>query len=283
MVIEVHYYRDRPKTSSNLHKDTLGQTMFVNLNYTNEKDLPGPEWVENPPLHETHEQLLEENLPPQFLKDLEPTRDLGKPTLIKTGIVPPSGVVSFVDETIHHATPLLGHRDIKLKEVRKFMSEDPDFAELYPVAMKAYTKSQKKPSGLFKKFQSTKEFKDLFKVALDETQKDVWRSLMELCSGADGFEVNRPTLLHHGMLNDQIDRLLSGYGPSSFNSVNIPSRARKDGSLERLKMTTDDEGKKPLQLTRQMSQRALTKDLPVDPGGERRFFRTWVRAVKTGG
>lgn len=280
VVVEVHYYRRRSKQQANLHKDTLGQTMFVNLNYTNDVPLPGPEFVVNPPLHDTHEQKLRESMPDQFLQDLQGTRDLPKPKVIETTIVPPNGVVAFVDETIHHATPLLGHREVRIDKLRRFLVEDPDFAPLYPLAKKAYDKSVKKPSGLFKKFQKPKEFASLFDTQLSDQEKERWRALMELCSGADDFKVNRPTLLTLGMKRKQVDRLLSGYGPDTFNQVNIPGRARKDGGTGRLPMTTDPEGTQPIKLSRRMSMLALDDQLPVDPGGDRRFFRTWVRAVR---
>jgi hypothetical protein len=88
-------------------------------------------------------------------------------------------------------------------------------------------------------------------------------------------------LFKHGLTHQQIDRLLSGYGPDTFNSVNIPAKAREDRTTGRIPMTRDKKGKKPLQLTRQMSLLALDDKLPEEPEGPRRFFRTWVRTVRT--
>lgn len=280
VVIEIHYYRSRAKTQANLHKDTLGQTMFVNLNYTNDKPMPGPEFVVNPPLVSTHEKKLEENMPEQFMEDLEQTRGMGRPRTIETGIMPPYGVVSFVDETIHHATPLLGHREVRIDKVRQFLKEDQDFSAFFTQAQAAYNESVKKPKGLFKHFQKPKQFLDLFDVELDGKEKDRWRALMELCSGQDDAKVDRPELMRLGLTGKQVDRLLSGYGPDTFNSVNIPAKAHKDALPGRSPLTTGKSGK-PLQLKRQMSQLALDKQLPEDPGGPRRFFRTWVRTVRT--
>lgn len=114
VIVEVHYYRSRSKKAANLHKDTLGQTLFVNLNYTNEGVAPGPEWIINPPLVGSHEEHIEEQLPGQFMADLETIRgSTPTPTMIETGDLPAYGVVSFVDEAIHHATPLLGHREVR--------------------------------------------------------------------------------------------------------------------------------------------------------------------------
>lgn len=280
VVVEVHYYRRRNKQQANLHKDTLGQTMFVNLNYTNDQPIPGPEFIVNPPLHKTHERAIEQNLPPEFMSDLKQTRDnLPPPKLIETKIVPPHGVVSFVDEAIHHATPLLGHREVRLDAVRTFLAQDPDFSGLYAKALHAFRTATTKPTGEFELLEEPKSFAELFDVELDPTEKERWRALMELCSGSDDFKVNRPTLVHLGMTHGQVDRLLSTTGPDTFNSVNIPQRARDDGTMGRLKMTEKKD--RPVQLSRRMSMLALDDQVPVDPGGERRFFRTWVRAVRT--
>jgi hypothetical protein len=113
------------------HKDTKGQTLFVNLNYHMNQEIVGPEFVRNPPLLEAHEQQIAESLPIEFVSDLRVTRPKADPTEIAASVVPAYGFVAFVDEAIHHATPLYGHRFVKGGEFKAFlMRNHPDeFAE----------------------------------------------------------------------------------------------------------------------------------------------------------
>ncbi|HEY5878793.1 MAG TPA: hypothetical protein VIU11_07775, partial [Nakamurella sp.] len=136
IVVEMHYYRDRPKDNPNMHKDTIGQTLFVNLDYiTTERDA-GPEYIVNPPLIATHERKVAQTLPDEFLKDLKKARkNLDPASSIDVVELQPNQVVAFVDELIHHSTPLVEHREVKSKELKEFLKQDADFKDLYPAAV----------------------------------------------------------------------------------------------------------------------------------------------------
>ncbi len=69
VLIEVHYYRSRDQASSQFHKDTLGKTLFVNLDYDNEDPIAGPEYLLQPPTVQAHEDQIAETLTPEFLSD----------------------------------------------------------------------------------------------------------------------------------------------------------------------------------------------------------------------
>lgn len=276
IVVEVHYYRKRNKQQANLHKDTLGETLFVNLNYTNQDTMPGPEWIENPPLHDVHQKKLETSLPDQFNKDLSGIHQSPQGTRIETEDIPPNGVVAFVDEAIHHATPMLGHRPVTVAGLKKFLAEDPDFKNGLAKAQKAY--SWEKSTGLWTLIKGT--FKSNMGTGYTDQEILLWQALMDLWQKGDQDQLRRPELLAIGMSEDQVDRLVSGYGTSPHTSVSIPTGARTDGGTNRLPLKTDDSKKPPITLKRTMSQRSLNRTLPVDPGGDRRFFRTWVRAVR---
>lgn len=132
ILVEVHYIKARGKEMAGFHKDTRGQTLFVNLNYHAEDssggyDLVGPEYVINPPPSTTHDAVIgteetEGTLPKAFMDDLRLTRrELGEPEKIKTGIVKAYGYVAFVDEAIHHSTPYYGHRFVTGTEFKEHL------------------------------------------------------------------------------------------------------------------------------------------------------------------
>ena len=60
----MHYYRARDKEMAGFHKDTRGQTLFVNLNYHIEDQQQqglatrGPEYVVNPSPNVTHDAQI---------------------------------------------------------------------------------------------------------------------------------------------------------------------------------------------------------------------------------
>jgi len=310
IIVEVHYYRDRSSTPASMHKDTLGQTLFVNLNYTNEEEMSGPEFIVNPPLQAEHEQAIEENLPAEFMTDLKYVRDaVGRPQKIQVKTLPAHGVVSFVDEAIHHATPLIGHRQVSAKNVRLFLQNEMPFAAHYEHALKAWNKANEKPTATTKKSkgitlfkskpkpkpQAQETFADLFQAP--DKEKERWEALLSVTAkGDDETMLNRrdlqegPTLQQAGLSEADVDRLLAHYGPVGFTSASIPAPARKGGA-ERAPFEV--EGKK-IVLKREMSQKALEGKLPrvaVKSGkiteglfatavSRRAFFRTWVRAVR---
>ena len=90
ILVEVHYYRERDMSQTGFHKDTLGETLFVNLNYDMERTVVAPEIVVNPTPSQSHDEQTQNTLPPKFRQDLQTTRDeLGAPTEYATGIANP--------------------------------------------------------------------------------------------------------------------------------------------------------------------------------------------------
>jgi len=299
-----------------MHKDTLGQTLFVNLNYTNEQEMSGPEFIVNPPLQAEHEQAIEENLPAEFMSDLKYVRGaVGQPKLIKAGTVAPHGFVSFVDEAIHHSTPLIGHREVSATNVRLFLENETPFKDHYRQALAAWNKSQEKPAEVKAGFLGSlfgskpkqppppKSFAELFQANVEVKEKVRWEALFGITEGDGRTKLDRPVLYKAGLSEDDVDLLLSQYGPDTFTSAQIPAKARKEGKGEarapfwKTPPTKEAEGRK-IVLKREMSQKALDRQLPrvaVQSGdikegqfasekyaktGRRAFFRTWVRAVR---
>ena len=122
ILIEVHYFRERDMSATGFHKDTLGETLFVNLNYAMDKKVIGPEYVVNPPPSPTHDEQLAASLPKGFRDDLAYTREkLGEPKEIGAKMVDPYGYVAFVDEAVHHATPHHWHRHATGGDLTKYL------------------------------------------------------------------------------------------------------------------------------------------------------------------
>src|SRR4030095_15572990 len=104
------------------HKDTIGDTLFVNLNFLNQAEIAGPEYILNPPAIPQHEENIKGTLPQKFLNDLAAAREkLPDPTKIAATRIPAKGVVSFVDELIHHTTPHVGRRTVSGQQLAEFL------------------------------------------------------------------------------------------------------------------------------------------------------------------
>jgi hypothetical protein len=159
IVVEVHYYRRRRQDVSQFHKDTLGQTLFVNLNYHIGQDIAGPEYVVNPMPVKAHDDLIGGTLPPAFLSDLAYTRKaLDEPTEIGASTIPAYGVVAFVDEAIHHMTPKRGHRSVSGGAFAQYLKEEysgdkkatipPEWTEMASKSLAQYTRREFAAAGM---------------------------------------------------------------------------------------------------------------------------------------
>jgi hypothetical protein len=275
ILVEVHYYRNRFQATPILHKDTKGQTLFVNLNYVNDKEIAGPEYILNPPAFPGHELQIAGSLPDKFLDHLAKAKNrLGAPTKIGSSVIPAHGVVSFVDELIHHATPLLRSRTTpisssKLAEYlqRKFPVE---FKQAV-AASDAYLKS-----GYTSAISASAAswIASWFSSSVIESRK--WYVWIQMTKSNRTFD--KLALQLSGFTATQLDEMLEmdeAYN-RGFLHASIPSTT---GGGSFLAPTP--------QLKRQMSSELLRaerfKKQQQVPEGEqpppRRFFRTWVRAV----
>lgn len=265
VVVEVHYYRSRPAVGDFLHKDTLGQTLFVNLNYDTDVDILGPEYVLNPDVVPKHEEQIRDSLPEQFLADLQWVRGrLGRPTEVSIASVKPNQFVAFVDEAIHHKSPHAGGRTLTAKQLLAFIEKEYGAGVVDDIraAGKAFREANQGPTAVWYLVSGT-TVADFVKVAPVKHAK----LLLQLVDLADlgGAVIDRSGLKDAGMTPDAIDRLLDSYWPN-FREVGIPGA----GSVE---LTNAP-------LKRQASDDALNKRLPPPVQGDRRFFRTWVRIVR---
>jgi hypothetical protein len=270
ILVEVHYIRARPKDMAGFHKDTQGQTLFVNLNYhAGEHSLRGPEYVLNPPRSAKHDERIygtddkPGKLPKQFTDDLTYARgQLGDPTEIRSsGTVNPYGYVAFVDEAIHHATPFFENRYVTPAEFKKYLGNT-NKAKLDEIVSAKEKKADVNPSV----------------IGPGEVEK--WSAWWQMLNAPKD---TRYTRLHFAatMKGDEFDRMLESVGAEEgaarqhggaggWYAASIPS----DG-LSPLRPV----GKPPL--IRQASNPELSKTWPkqLPEDVPRRFLRTWVRVV----
>lgn len=268
-VVEIHYYRKRQTVMKDmLHKDTFGQTLFVNLNYDTAVDIPGPEYVLNPAVVDKHEEQIVLSLPEKFMDDLRWVRgQLGRPTEISIATVKPNQFVAFVDEAIHHMSPQLGGRTVSGNQLIAFLEKTygDNYVQDAMAARKAFRSASSGVKGLARSLQSSpKPFSRFLKV-IHPVDSVMWYTLMELVETPNAV-INRLALTETRLRADLIDELLTENW-EGYSNVSIPNAGTAplaDGPLKR-----------------QASRDALSNQVPAPTTDDRRFFRTWVRIIKT--
>jgi hypothetical protein len=298
ILVEIHFYLARSMDQWGMHKDTKGSTLFVNLNYHMNQDVVGPETLVNPLPTPKHDEALgikdgaatdEGTLPSEFLSDLLTTRgELGEPTKIGNQTVPAFGYVAFVDEAVHHATPLYGHRSVKGKHFKKYLEKTQPSAYI-KAAEVGYAKWKKSWTGTL-----YTSFSDYMDPTSPIPQQDAakWLEWMKMCDVSKAETAyKRPQFVRAGMTNDDIDLMLEKVAKITdaekedptdrptettgfFRDADVPM----PGTQKAIRSPLKAKGKPPLK--REMSQKALAGTLPAPAEKDRRFFRTWVRAVK---
>lgn len=119
--IDVNWYQNRKADLKNLeiHKDTAGDNLFVNLIFGNKKQIPATEWaLDFLTPSEERAEVLRKYMPSMHEK-IEVARNemkghgknLPGVEQIEGGLLPPMGFVSWVDELVWHSTPMARHRD----------------------------------------------------------------------------------------------------------------------------------------------------------------------------
>jgi hypothetical protein len=115
----------------------------------------------------------------EFLRDLYAARKATPfQPIVRNKDLPPHAVVSFVDEAIHHATPLVGHRQVRLSQLRDFLAADDEFRAIFPLAEAAYLSSSAAGSA-----QRRAKFRKLLEDVSDQTEQEKWYQLIQLYAG----------------------------------------------------------------------------------------------------
>jgi ribosomal protein S18 acetylase RimI-like enzyme len=242
ILIEVHYYYDRPQDSIRLHKDTLGDTLFLTLNYLSDQETAGPEFILNPDPVEAHEKYIAGRYPQNILEDFSLARKkLPQPTTIGATKIPAKGVIALVDELNYHATPFIGRRTVTGNEVNKFMKE--------------------------KNLKSTwYAFHPEWRYNMDEIRRSELR-------GVDGKVL---TVVEIEEFFEKFEETRDIRGKASIAKGRDPT----EFDIKQLEPPIRGQGRPAL--TRTMSSWAREHKLPkpLPKGVKRQFFRTWVRVVR---
>lgn len=304
IVVDVDFYYERPADAVGFHKDTVGRSLFVNLNFNNSSLIMGPEYILNPPPIVEHDAHTSSKLPEIFKRHLIDQRaKLGEPTKIVATRVPPYGIVSFVDELIHHSTPYKEHRGVSGDQLYNFFAKDDEAAyktaslvdrleNLMNGPSKSVTRQELTNLGLEDRqvsylfegrdrlFITTEEIKE--KLA-GNPEYDGMKNTVSANPKAMGIVQFSKTKAHFykedlmsaGMPQVDADVLFQAYNKRSMDHVSLAG-CENDCHLDIQSRIY------PIQrprLKRQMSKELLRGTLPVDTGEKRQFFRTWVQAI----
>lgn len=303
-VIDVDFYYQRPAKSIGFHKDTVGRSLFVNLNFNNAQEIMGPEYILNPPAIDKHDQHIAPKLPTAFLDDLVSERQrLGVPGEIMNTRIPAHGMLSFVDELIHHTTPFLGHRGLTFfpDELAKTASEL-QVAKRLLTLINGTSKAQGNsreflrdyiglderqigflfdrvigssvPTGYIKtKLQGNPEFEKMKKLAGHQFNL----SLLQRISEEDRpFEPGE--LAQAGLSPQFISFLIDEHNKHDLSTVSLAGCEEAcDKDIKSEKFPIMPEGKPRLE--RRMSRDLVEGNLPPPTAEKRQFFRTWVQTI----
>jgi hypothetical protein len=286
--VEMHYYRARDKEMAGFHKDTQGQTLFVNLNYHIEDQeqqglaTRGPEYVLNPPPNVKHDaqiygtvgkkdvpvdQQKAGSLPPKFTSDLAEVRQgLDAPNVIKSaGTIQPYGYVAFVDEAIHHATPFDQGRYVTPTEFKMYLEET--YAKEVAEIRSAKQEKRKWNADIIPKRHWKKwERWDAMMLAEDDKQRTTRYNREKL---ADMTDTEFRRMLAAVGSKQGAERKFGGAG--GWYAAAIPGTGAE----------TPLRGKGKPAFRREASLQDVKKNLPapLPANVSRRFIRTWVRAI----
>ena len=149
--VSIDYFHLRSLAAVGFHKDTLGQTLFIHLAFSNEKPILGTEWIVDMGPGGLNEPAAlwphESKLPDWFKRDLLEARTRWKQFASENGpksdafriwgeTLAPFGSVSFNDPLIIHTTPDTTSRkaaDNKLSQQQGFVEESTGGRVSYPL------------------------------------------------------------------------------------------------------------------------------------------------------
>jgi hypothetical protein len=263
------------------HKDTKGETLFVNLNYhVGDTRVMGPEYVLNPAPSPAHDEQIKgtggksRTLPKAFTDDLDETRrTLGEPSEIRTGIVNPYGYVAFVDEAIHHATPYYGHRFVTGAELKAYL------AQRYPAQTAEIIRADRQyqaawwPSGVYP-FSSY-----VNKKIIGQAEVPKWEKWLAMIRDATRRQQYTREQLAATMDSVEIDRMIETVGSfegaarkgaGGFWAASIPGSGL---------FPVNRTGRPPLKRQASTSDFKSIRPEPLPESVPRKFLRTWVRVV----
>jgi hypothetical protein len=261
VLIEVHYYFNRSASQINFHKDTLGETVFVNLMYMNKKTIAGPEYIVNPPSILEHDQNTANKLHPNVREDIGNLRKMNPvPDTVNESYIPPFHTIAFFDEGIHHTTPNIGPRRISPSDIESWIKSD-----------------------AFATFGMGQAFNDLigyfsqrlgYEALNAKYQTADWRLWVKMAMASKGTSYTRSDLQIANFPAKVIDEMIDSLFSKGYSTVAVPNA----GKGNRIPIELNGQ---PLRLKRRASESNLYKKHNLEPGDQtpRCFFRVWIRCI----
>ncbi|GAL87493.1 oxidoreductase, aldo/keto reductase family [Sporocytophaga myxococcoides] len=268
VVVEVQYYRTRTSTNNYFHKDTLGTTLFVNLNYMNKKKMIGPEYLVNPMESKEHLANIAKSLPKEFLKDKKTVMSqLAQPQIIEVVEIPEYGFVAFVDEMINHSSPTTEHRKVKGSAIHAFLRDrDVDKYREYKTAYDKWSKRWINWS--YESYLPDGEGFD------GQDWLSVLKKIENPNAKYDRNELRSMDPEGRVLSDEEIEKLIHIAGHDNFGIVSIPK------NMEETKMTSNDRPLKRRMSMKLDQEKDKDHSSEKEVDGKRSFLRTWVRAEK---
>lgn len=298
--VDVHFYYQRSLEAAGFHRDTVGRTMFVNLNYNNSAPIIGPELLIDLTKYEQHYEQVKTSLPPVFLTDIEKLQSAPDvpnvdPDKIDVLMIPQKGIVSWVDELVDHSTPYLGHRGLSFGEIMNYLSfKFQDIAKFIRLKTRLLNPNPITAEDLNAEgwndsdaafILSNGQVGDVGEIAGRLSGQPGWNDvfsqhplidqLIDLMKSKPDQLFQKQLLLLNGIPADEVDAMFYYFQKPNLEQVNI-TYANDDGARSTLNPV------RPV-LTRTMSQELIKHGVDrFTPSPEKRqFLRTWVQAVKT--
>ncbi|MET0395123.1 MAG: DUF4157 domain-containing protein [Chitinophagaceae bacterium] len=316
--VDVDFYHRRSPDAIGFHKDTIGRSLFVNLNYNNKAAIVGPEYIVNPPAVKEHDDHIRPKLPETFFKDiLEARLKLGEPAEIKVAKVPPYGIVSWVDELAHHSTPFMGHRRLLGRQITEYISlRYKEYEKIYSLLQagksQALTFTGLKDMGLdddaalyllmesgqlagpdqqfytFRQWQDSKIYTDeqlseLFIKAAIITRENLDSQIKHIAELYRSLFEKLKSIPDNQIARADLAALLLPFDIDALfkNNPTIPDFASVNLAEceDHCDVSHDAKLHSIPILRRQMSRELLAKSLPPAAPGKRQFLRTWVQTI----
>lgn len=256
IVVSVDYYYDRPKNRVGLHKDSVGRTMFVNLNFNNKQEMAGPEYILNPEKVDAHQKHVEDKLPAEFQNDVNDARTQlpnAEDTGIQNSILEPNGMISFVDELVHHSTPVMAKRTIDDRKKNR-LDELIENKETEIAELKLQGKSHENIDQSLKSLKKVRGMTNLAPAGKDVSIHDLVQANIDIDTINIIFWE-----FSYVSLASCVDQCAKSNDTESY-----PVRPGKKSILKR-------------QMSQMFDQQTLPRPTPKDQ--KRQFLRTWVQSI----
>lgn len=309
--VDVDFYYKRNPDGIGFHKDTIGHSLFVNLNFNNSVPIVGPEYILNPEPIEAHDSHVQDKLPAVFWADvLKAREEIGPPSEISASMIDPYGTIGWVDELMHHSTPSLEHRGITGEQLERALEDSSygrslDFHSIRTAYLLKQLAEHSAPGATFdpdylKKIGLDERQYSFLSDNMNDTQTESLYNLLrdnpeylEMCSSLERdpamtrlYELSQQSTNIYrdelvglaGLTKEDVDYVFDEYEKPDMETVGTAGCTEHECEHDAQIMRHPIQAPDAPRLTRTMSGLLDAGTLPPRPLEKRQFFRTWVQA-----